>query len=152
MKELRSICDSLTKARESLGRLGAQDNGEYEFTDYVYDIGKLRVRHRSNRGAPNAQLLFASDERVFADEASARIYLQATYPTAVYKGTIHRSGSEYVLGVVKVFLERIDGVPDTIEVEAPTEGEAQSVLELLGASTVIHERTAAWVLTQQAKK
>ncbi len=147
MIEQRAIIRSVESAAEMLLAQGAESNGTYSYTDYIYSGARLRVRHVNNWGPIKSDVTVAGVTTQFDTEEQAREFLTKAAQGACI-GHFRRVGVEYRLNATKVFLERIEGVPDTVEVEGATEREVVAVLDTLAVQEILRERTAAWVLRQ----
>lgn len=157
MVEIRAIIKDITKARQTIKSLGGEEKGEYSFTDTILtgkntnlDLNKEFVRLRtyeSNSWNKNYALVHKKEKKIvlkkdFPNEQAADEFIH-TYFKVRPAFEYYRTGEEWQLDDMKIFLEDIKDFKPTIEIQAKKEDIMNDLLSKLDVIEILQENLPA---------
>jgi len=136
--EARLKVKSIRAAKKTAMKLGAEFKGEYSFTDWIYRndnrVMRVRVVHESNwDGEPvivtqkncvyegNAKCSEIILSKEFSVLSRAIDYINEIFPDYDLVYDYSRKGLQYDLGESSIFIENIDKLGPSVEIEGDTE-------------------------------
>jgi adenylate cyclase class IV len=150
MIEARALIESIAKARERAEKLGAEYVGEYAFKDIIFckndeflDYYRIRAYSRTNRDTKMVVLTLKKSRKGEKPEVAVskefdevRDALAEISPEYRRRFEFVRNGWEYNLKGARVFIEDIEKIGPTIEVESENI-EMIDLLEAIGYREIL---------------
>lgn len=164
--EIRAICGDTETIRETLSQKGATYLGEYAFTDWIYrppidiDLNRefVRIRLYEKTGWPQKAIVVTHKIRDLRRESSVLVQTECDCIEEAFEKIPYffvrelfffRTGWEYSLENMNIYVEAIEEMPPSIEVIAPTQGEIFELFHDLKVTEILSDSVPAWVLHQR---
>lgn len=146
MQEIRGEVDSFEKMKRKIKDLGATYKGDYAFEDRIFypegvahdlarEFTRLRIYSKTQWKQPKFELThkLRKNGEVTATkwplETIEEAHMQLTKMTFAF--SYKRQGWEFALGNARLFLEDIEGLPPTLEIESDSLDEIHQLFKSL---------------------
>ena len=156
MIQERAIISDIQKTKQMVENLGAVFNGDYIFKDKIFISGnkndsnyflRIRIYLKNNWPTKNVVLIKVESKssgqiniffrQEFDAEQDAVNFIKQNFSDFKYAFEYSREGWLYDLGKTRIFIENIEELKPSIEIEAGSEEEIQSLFGKLGAGKKI---------------
>ena len=154
MIEERATISDILKTKKIIENLGAVLKGEYVFKDKIFiNAGdadgflRMRIYSKNNwdtkdvvllklapKSSGHANIFFRQE---FETEREADEFVLNNFPEFIYSFEYSKTGSQYNLGETIIFIEDIEEIGPSVEIEASSKQELESLFSKINAGEKI---------------
>lgn len=155
--EMRAEVDSIEKTQLKLQALKAVFKGDYSFKDYIYhpkgshydlnaEFMRMRVYQKTNWDQKNVELMHKKRAKHLGGEVVRKKWAFDTMEDAapylidhVLAFSYKRTGFEYEIDGMRIFLEDVEGLAPSLEILGPSKETIDSLFQEVAAICIFND-------------